>query len=530
MNIQKLVIKNFKVLRSAVIDLNPHLNIIVGDNEAGKTTLLEAIHLALSGQMNGRSIQHELTPHHFNAQATSEYFQKLDASEGIEPPILLIEAYLTDDESMEKFKGTNNSLRENCPGLCLKIELDEEYKSEYEAFIRTPGPNKTLPIEYFKAHWHSFSGNPVTSRSAPIKTTYIDTGSLRAFSSTDRYIASVIDGVLDPKQRVELSLAYRKLKEDFLQYDSVQKINAHLQNKKGDITSKGLSVAMDMSSHSAWESILAPHLDDIPLVFAGKGEQSAVNIKLAVEGSGDAQVVLIEEPENHQSFTNMNGLINRISKKTEGQQIVIATHSSFVLNKLGVENVVLFNRGKSAKLDRLTPDTRDYFMKLPGHDTLRLILAKRAILVEGPSDELIVQKAYLKRHGLSALEHGTDVIAVESLAFKRFLEIGVLLDLDVRVITDNDGNIEGLKNKYKDFLAMEKAQIYFDEDENCRTLEPQLLKANSLPTLNGILGVSFDSDAELLVYMKRNKTDCALRIFNSDSDFKFPDYINRAIE
>jgi predicted ATP-dependent endonuclease of OLD family len=35
--------------------------------------------------------------------------------------------------------------------------------------------------------------------------------------------------------------------------------------------------------------------------------------------------------------------------------------------------------------------------KLPGYDTLRLILCNKAILVEGPSDELIVQKAYFVR-------------------------------------------------------------------------------------------------------------------------------------
>ena len=40
----------------------------------------------------------------------------------------------------------------------------------------------------------------------------------------------------------------------------------------------------------------------------------------------------------------------------------------------------------------------NYFKKLPGYDTLRLVLAKRVILVEGPSDELVVQRAYRDAH------------------------------------------------------------------------------------------------------------------------------------
>ena len=35
--------------------------------------------------------------------------------------------------------------------------------------------------------------------------------------------------------------------------------------------------------------------------------------------------------------------------------------------------------------------TKDFFQKLPGYDTLRMIIAKRSVLVEGRSDELIVQ-------------------------------------------------------------------------------------------------------------------------------------------
>ena len=93
--------------------------------------------------------------------------------------------------------------------------------------------------------------------------------------------------------------------------------------------------------------------------------------------------------------------------------------------------------------------------KLSGYDTLRLILADKAILVEGPSDELVVQKAYKQKHGKLPLENGVDVISVRGLSFKRFLEIGKLLELDIRVVTDNDGKLDALKEKYKDYLDEE---------------------------------------------------------------------------
>ena len=68
MYISRVIVSNYRCLKTADVTLNPDLNIIVGNNECGKSTLLEAIHLALSGQLNGRPIQIELHPHLFNAE------------------------------------------------------------------------------------------------------------------------------------------------------------------------------------------------------------------------------------------------------------------------------------------------------------------------------------------------------------------------------------------------------------------------------------------------------------------------------
>jgi putative ATP-dependent endonuclease of OLD family len=58
---------------------------------------------------------------------------------------------------------------------------------------------------------------------------------------------------------------------------------------------------------------------------------------------------------------------------------------------------------------------------LAGYETLRLILTEKAVLVEGPSDELVFQKLYMQENDRKLpIEDGIDVISVQSLAFKRF--------------------------------------------------------------------------------------------------------------
>lgn len=130
------------------------------------------------------------------------------------------------------------------------------------------------------------------------------------------------------------------------------------------------------------------------------------------------------------------------------------------------------------------------------------------------------------------MQDGVDVIAVGSLAFKRFLEIGSMLKLQMCVVTDNDGDVAALREKYKNYLAGQHPTItiFFDEDETFKTLEPQLLKANSRDRLNAVFGTAHETDDALLAYMKINKTDCALRLFTTDKAVTIPEYIRRAIQ
>jgi predicted ATP-dependent endonuclease of OLD family len=508
--------------------LNNKLNVIVGNNECGKSTLLEAIHLTLSLQLNGRPLITELHPHLFNQTAVREYIETLRAGKVAPPPEILIELYFADIPNLAECKGTNNSLRENVPGVKLIIQFNEDYNAEYASYVEDPMVIRTVPIEYYAIRLRTFADNETTPRAIPIKPSLIDASTIRNNAAASRYVVDIIKDSLTPKDQVDLALSYRLMRDRFLDEAKVAAINAELAKKKGTISSKTLSVSLDTSSRTSWETGVMPQLDEIPMNLVGKGEQNSIKIKLALETSAESHLVLIEEAENHLSHSNLNALIEHISKGRGNRQLLITTHSSFVLNKLGIESVLLFASAGNATLKHLTQETQEYFLKLPGHDTLRLILAQRAILVEGPSDELIVQAAFKKKHCKMPLEAGVDVISV-ALAFKRFLEIAALLDLQTDVVTDNDGDIEALKKKYYGYLDKERIKIRYDDDVSCKTLEPQLLKANGRATINAIIGNDFRTDAELLAYMQVNKTEVALRFFETDQPWDVPAYIEAAI-
>lgn len=529
MTIERIIVRNYRALRNANVTLGSGTNVIVGNNEAGKSTLLEAVNLALKCQLGRRPAAYELHQFLFNTQAIAEFIASHRARKPAPPPEILIELYLADDKMLADLKGSINTLMLDQPGISFTIRLDENFAEEYREYIADPDAINSIPVEYYKIVWQSFAGDPLEARAIPIKSVLIDPSSISNSNAANRYILEVVRDYLDKMQAVDLALSYRKMRDEFVSDDRIVAINKDLASKTGIVTDKKLSIAMDVTSKAGWESGVLPHLDDIPLTLVGKGEQNAVKVKLAMESSDKCHIFLMEEPENHLSHTNLNRLINKIIEKSNGRQLIITTHSSFVLNKMGIENTLMFNGQNSIRLNDLPKTTEAYFRKLPGHDTLRMILAKKTLLVEGPSDELMVQKAFQQSHGKMPLEAGIEVISVNSLAFKRFLDIAKLLKLDVCVITDNDGKSAVKEAGYADYAAGKTIHIHIGKDDRYPTLEPQLIKANGLAKLNRILGKTCANEAEMIEYMTEHKADTALKLFDSAEAIDIPEYINNAI-
>lgn len=534
--VTRLRLKNFRRFKELDLPLGPGFNVVVGNNETGKSTILEAMSLVLSGQAEGRSVYLSLDPYWFHKAAVDEYFQAMRSGTQAPPPELLIEAYLAGtehDPELSHYKGTHNDLGEDVAGVSLRIGVAEGLAEELKAYAVDEENPAIVPVEFYQASWRSFSGHNLSSRKLPVRLKVIDATRARGNRGPSRYVNSVVESVLTDEQRRRLAHQYRRVQYAFSSEDGVQAINDHLRSEENPITSKRLTVQMDMSARSSWNQAIAAHLDELPFELSGRGEQVRIETAIALASSSRVDVVLIEEPENHLSHGGLNGLLEDIQRHGEGRQLVVTTHSAFVLNKLGLDRLrLLSGNGSTLTLEGLQPDTQAFFKKLPGFDTLRLVLANRCILVEGPSDELIVQRAYKEVRGLHPLADGVDVISVRGLAFKRFLEIAAKLGIDVTVVTDNDGDLEALRKKYEGYLDDEHPSIaiYFDDDEGAPSLEDQLVKENGYEAIGTALGKDHPDAASLIAYMKGDKTECALRLFESSHAWRAPEYIRRAIE
>jgi putative ATP-dependent endonuclease of OLD family len=121
--IERVIVRNYRTLYDADLIFGPGTNIIVGDNESGKSTLLEAINLALKCQLSRRPAAYELHPFLFSSKIVADFIASHKAGKPKPPPEILIELYLRDHKDLAILKGTMNSEMLDRPGIALKIKL-----------------------------------------------------------------------------------------------------------------------------------------------------------------------------------------------------------------------------------------------------------------------------------------------------------------------------------------------------------------------------------------------------------------------
>lgn len=199
MKIEKVKITNFKCYEGTfTLALNDGLNVIVGANESGKTTILEAIHLALTGLLHGRPLKNDLTSYLFNLVAQNKYVQSLGTASPLPPPAITIELFFSGSSNeLAELEGDGNSERAKRSGVVYKIEFDEEnYKGPYEELVKA-GELTSIPVEYYTTTMRSFARKGVTARNIPIKSALIDSSSTRLQNGSDVYVSRIIRDVLE---------------------------------------------------------------------------------------------------------------------------------------------------------------------------------------------------------------------------------------------------------------------------------------------------------------------------------------------
>lgn len=156
---------------------------------------------------------------------------------------------------------------------------------------------------------------------------------------------------------------------------------------------------------------------------------------------------------------------------------------------------------------------------------------------EGPTDEMLITYYYKKNYGHHPFDDGIELISVEGVKFKRFVELAKSFKRRVAIVTDNDEFSPNDLPSHRGFDEMpDNIKMFSEVNTSINTLEPSFVKANAdkLQDLSNTVRkqkVNPDTEANLIKFMIENKTEWAYRLLTKidSTDFKLPEYIVEAI-
>ena len=514
--IKRMVLRNFKRFKTLELEFDPELNILVGGNEAGKSSVLQALDIVLSASRS--KVEALGLETLFNAECIAEFLA--GERKIADLPELLVELYLDGIYGEHDLDGRNNSKGAEHLGIKMVCKPVDEYSKDVRDILAEK--HDSFPFEYYAVHFQTFTDDPVFPYKKPLKHLLIDSSQINNDYATREYTRSMYAANATVVQRHFHSLEYRKAKSRFKD-DVLKKMNEALDTYKFDIRT---------SPKACVETDIIITEDGIPIDSKGKGRQCFIKTELALRNRGHAlDVLLLEEPENHLSHVHMHKLIDRV-RASEKKQLFIATHSSFIATRLNLKKVLILseeNPSQPASLKHLSQETADFFMKAPDNNLLELALCKKALLVEGDAEFILMDALYKNSAGGACTDaDGVHVISVDGTSFKRYLELAEPLGTKIAAIRDNDRDYTAnCVDNYAEFTSV-SIKVFADADDARYTFEVCMYEDNK-----DICDGQFQPGRKTLTvqeYMLKNKTDAAFQLLEKKgTELVAPMYIQEAV-
>ena len=518
--IKRLSIEGFKKFSSLEIDFNEQMNILVGENEAGKSTILDALRTVLNQQYrtSDKAILRDL----FNAEMVVAF----QANPSIKTlPRIVIEVELELDpkqRNADYFHGEVYGKRKQQAekyGIRFECRFDEEIGDGLDESIR----EGKIPYEYYALTWMTFANRTYQMVKRPVNFISIDTTNNSTAASFNYYNKALFASKYDEGMRTKAKNSFRDQLDQAFEKIGLPEID---EKRKFGIDGKKVIL----------EAILSVYENAISLENRGSGMESLIKTQIALDKKSGLDVILMEEPENHLSFSTLRKMLQEISEKQETSQIIVATHSNMIASRLNLNNVLWITDEGAKSLSSVDREVAKFFVKADDNAFLQLLLAKKAILVEGATEFLLVPYFYEKMTRRTIEDDEVAVISCNGISYSKYLAIAESTNKKIAVITDNDGK----QNRIDDASAFNTdhtlQHIYMAEDVKRWTWEVCIYELNKMKLDNLIEvqpGVKYKFHEKdygpVLGKMLNNKVDVAYLMLTSGVDFAAPQYVKDAI-
>ena len=203
------------------------------------------------------------------------------------------------------------------------------------------------------------------------------------------------------------------------------------------------------------------------------------------------KLALVEELEAHLHPQYQLRLIEYISSQEKNEQFILSTHSITLASKIKLANMIVLKGNDafpmSSEYTKMKPADYKFLERFLDATKANLFFAKGLIMVEGDAENLLIP-AIAQLIGKNLYQYGVSVVNVGSTAYKRYVNVfkrkdGKSFGMPIAVISDLDV----------------RAFEYYDDNSNDRKTPKYWLRDNLRPELEKI-STQVDYDAMSTVF------------------------------
>ncbi|RDV81703.1 ATP-dependent nuclease [Ammonifex thiophilus] len=508
MTLQRMKVSNFRCLKNVEINFEPDLTIIVGENDSGKSSLFDILKI----------IDEKGLP-----DANDFGFGESEISCELEFPSSKI---------CIKF-------RKESDGRVISIVTELVCWGELKKYLEEPGSIDEVPVETIKILLMRY-GEPTRRRTQegirqdfvallqrneekikrnvteeiekgsfdmPVEVIRLDGKKFEDISAfvKDIYLKQDLQGTWNAKVRVgeeQKSLIdifqenldciakqrQEEVKKEVLPslrefLPNVEEITINIEYCPRDVV-KDVQVSVKFKDSTGTE-----------ILFDKKGDGTKRRATLALlrhrmkkESSERFKLLLLDEPDTHLHVKAQYELISTLQQIAQVNQVIVITHSPFILNNVNPSSVRLLYPENGVTNVKQVGDEEDVknILKSLGIENVSLFFTRKILVVEGESEEIAIPMLF-KKYTASTLNNelitllnakGVDNVAHLARVITELMSdipLVVLIDSDFRYRRETKKLLEDLKSHrgikqftvgYKEFEDAFEVDVIYESVKN----------------------------------------------------------------
>ncbi|CEP92066.1 SMC domain-containing protein [[Clostridium] sordellii] len=510
MKLKRLILKNFRGYSLAKVDFDSDMNIIVGKNDVGKSTIMEALDIFFNG--NTRDSQTKIDVYDLYIHSENPTIEITCLFECADTSIVLDSTssttlkneYLLNANNLLEIKKVWNCSRGKISANDLKIYIISNYPDISEnhlinlkitelrkmlTTIKDDIPNfdevkkntsskiRAELYNYYLKNGCDFKETPIDAAKEDAKEIWSKISKSLPIFFLFKSDRSNVDS--DSEVQNPLKIATKNVLKELS--DELDIIKSQVEEAVKVISSKTIKKLQEMDSDiaanlntelstKAWDSIFTFEIIDergIPLNKRGSGVRRLMLLsyfraeaeRIVSETDKNNIIYAIEEPETSQHPNYQTMIMDSLLtlSNTPNHQIIITTHTPEIAKMVDISQIIFINKDSNGHSQIVDNDQDKLNGVIKSLGLLPDIYTKLVIFVEGPTD-------------VKFLEH---ISKLDS--FKKIIDLN---NENISIIPLIGGNLKTWINQnYLNNSSIKEVHIYDSDVEDYRKLVEDMNKS-----------------------------------------------------